>query len=150
MPLYHLKIKNGTSQLACAVKYYGYTLRDNKYTSSIFGRTYKQENEEEYEEGINYVLNYGDNNITYKNNLIRITITKTGLVCDEYAHNQVFPTEVDIYLVKVDPELKKDENIEESLKTKANTSKSISPEESNNKGGIFQFLQANLLSDTSN
>ena len=113
MPLYHLKIKNGTSQLACAVKYYGYTLRDNKYTSSIFGRTYKQEKEEEYEEGINYVLDYGDNNITYKNHLLRITITKTGLVCDEYAHNQVFPTEVDIYLVKVDPELKKDENLEE-------------------------------------
>ena len=43
-----------------------------------------------------------------------------------------------------------DENIQESLKTKVNTSKSINQEDSTNKGGIFQFLQANLLSDTSN
>ena len=113
MSLYHLKIKNGTSQLASAVKYYGYQLRDNKYTSSIFGRTHKQEKEEDYEEGINYVLDYGNNNITYKNHLIRIRIEKVGLVCDEYAHTQVFPTEVDIYLENVDPELKKDENLEE-------------------------------------
>jgi len=43
-----------------------------------------------------------------------------------------------------------DEDIQNSLKNKANTSKSISEEDSSNKGGIFQFLQANLLSDTSN
>ena len=45
-----------------------------------------------------------------------------------------------------------DENIQETVKniSKANTDKSISPEDSTNKGGIFQFLQANLLSDTSN
>ena len=43
-----------------------------------------------------------------------------------------------------------DEDIQESVKTKANTGKSITLEGSNNKGGIFQFLQANLLSDTSN
>ena len=43
-----------------------------------------------------------------------------------------------------------DEDIQETIKTKANTGKSISPEDSTNKGGIFQFLQANLLSDTSN
>ena len=43
-----------------------------------------------------------------------------------------------------------DENIQESLKTKANTSKPTIQEDSTNKGGIFQFLQANLLSDTSN
>ena len=43
-----------------------------------------------------------------------------------------------------------DQNIQEPLKTKANIGKSITQEESTNKGGIFQFLQANLLSDTSN
>ena len=42
------------------------------------------------------------------------------------------------------------ENIQEPLKTKANTSKSTTQVDSTNKGGIFQFLQANLLSDTSN
>ena len=43
-----------------------------------------------------------------------------------------------------------DEDIQESVKTKTNSGKSISQEDSTNKGGIFQFLQANLLSDTSN
>jgi len=43
-----------------------------------------------------------------------------------------------------------DENIQEAVKNKADTGKLISPENSTNKGGIFQFLQANLLSDTSN
>ena len=113
MSLYHLKIKNGTSKLALAVKYYGYLLRTNKYSSSIFGRTYKQEREEEYEEGINYVLDYGHNNITFNNHSMRILISKVGDAIDEYAHNQVFPTEVDIYLENVDPELKKDEKLQD-------------------------------------
>ena len=43
-----------------------------------------------------------------------------------------------------------DENIQETVKNKSDTGESISPEDSTNKGGIFQFLQANLLSDTSN
>ena len=43
-----------------------------------------------------------------------------------------------------------DEDIQETVNTKANTVKSINQEDSTNKGGIFQFLQANLLSDTSN
>ena len=43
-----------------------------------------------------------------------------------------------------------DEDIQESVTSKVNTGKSISQEDSTNKGGIFQFLQANLLSDTSN
>ena len=43
-----------------------------------------------------------------------------------------------------------DEDIQETVKPKANAGKSISQEDSTNKGGIFQFLQANLLSDTSN
>lgn len=113
MSLYHLKIKNGTSKLASAIKYYGHQLRINKFSSSIFGRTYKQEREEDYKEGINYVLDYGDNQIKYKNHLMRIKIEKVGEVNDEYAHAQVFPTEVDIYLTNVDPELKKDENLED-------------------------------------
>ena len=43
-----------------------------------------------------------------------------------------------------------DEDIQETVKTKVNTGKSINQEDSTSKGGIFQFLQANLLSDTSN
>ena len=43
-----------------------------------------------------------------------------------------------------------DENIQESLKTKVESGKITSQQDENNKGGIFQFLQANLLSDTSN
>ena len=43
-----------------------------------------------------------------------------------------------------------DEDIQETVKTKTNTQKLINQENSANKGGIFQFLQANLLSDTSN
>jgi putative oxidoreductase len=43
-----------------------------------------------------------------------------------------------------------DEDVQESVKTKADKVKLTSKEDSTNKGGIFQFLQANLLSDTSN
>ena len=57
---------------------------------------------------------------------------------------------IDEVIIRVLRSESDDENIQESLKTKANTSKSISQEDSTNKGGIFQFLQANLLSDTSN
>ena len=57
---------------------------------------------------------------------------------------------IDEVIIRVLRSESDDENIQESLKTKVNTSKSISQEDSTNKGGIFQFLQANLLSDTSN
>ena len=57
---------------------------------------------------------------------------------------------IDEVIIRVLRSESDDENIQESLKTKANTSKSINQEDSTNKGGIFQFLQANLLSDTSN
>ena len=57
---------------------------------------------------------------------------------------------IDEVIIRVLRSESDDENIQESLKTQANTSKSISQEDSTNKGGIFQFLQANLLSDTSN
>ena len=57
---------------------------------------------------------------------------------------------IDEVIIRVLRSESDDENIQESLKTKANISKSISQEESTIKGGIFQFLQANLLSDTSN
>ncbi len=43
-----------------------------------------------------------------------------------------------------------DDEIQETAKTNVNTGKLISQDDSTNKGGIFQFLQANLLSDTSN
>ena len=57
---------------------------------------------------------------------------------------------IDEVIIRVLRSESEDEDIQESVKTKANSDKSISQEDSNNKGGIFQFLQANLLSDTSN
>ena len=57
---------------------------------------------------------------------------------------------IDEVIIRVLRSESDDEDIQESVKTKVNTSKSISQEDSTNKGGIFQFLQANLLSDTSN
>ena len=57
---------------------------------------------------------------------------------------------IDEVIIRVLRSESDDENIQESLKTEANTSKSITQQDSTNKGGIFQFLQANLLSDTSN
>ena len=57
---------------------------------------------------------------------------------------------IDEVIIRVLRSESDDEIIQETLKNKANTVKSISTEDSTNKGGIFQFLQANLLSDTSN
>ena len=57
---------------------------------------------------------------------------------------------IDEVIIRVLRSESDDEDIQETIKTKTNTVKSISQEESTNKGGIFQFLQANLLSDTSN
>ncbi|MDC3164020.1 DoxX family protein [Prochlorococcus sp. AH-716-F13] len=57
---------------------------------------------------------------------------------------------IDEVIIRVLRSESDDEDIQETIKTKTKTVKSISQEESTNKGGIFQFLQANLLSDTSN
>ena len=57
---------------------------------------------------------------------------------------------IDEVIIRVLRSESDDEDIQETIKTKTNIGKSISQEESTNKGGIFQFLQANLLSDTSN
>ena len=57
---------------------------------------------------------------------------------------------IDEVIIRVLRSESKDENVQESSKTKADTGKQTSQEDSTNKGGIFQFLQANLLSDTSN
>ncbi len=57
---------------------------------------------------------------------------------------------IDEVIIRVLRSESDDEYNQETVKTKANTGKSISQEDSTNKGGIFQFLQANLLSDTSN
>ena len=57
---------------------------------------------------------------------------------------------IDEVIIRVLRSESDDEDIQETIKTKTITSKVISQEESTNKGGIFQFLQANLLSDTSN
>ena len=57
---------------------------------------------------------------------------------------------IDEVIIRVLRSESNDEDVQESSKTKADTGKLTSQEDSNNKGGIFQFLQANLLSDTSN
>ena len=58
---------------------------------------------------------------------------------------------IDEVIIRVLRSESDNEDIQETAKTKSNSGKSISQEDSTNKnGGIFQFLQANLLSDTSN
>ena len=57
---------------------------------------------------------------------------------------------IDEVIIRVLRSESNDEDVQESSKTKADTGKLSSQEDSTNKGGIFQFLQANLLSDTSN
>ena len=57
---------------------------------------------------------------------------------------------IDEVIIRVLRSESDDEDIQESVKTKPKTVKPISQEDSTSKGGIFQFLQANLLSDTSN
>ncbi len=57
---------------------------------------------------------------------------------------------IDEVIIRVLRSESNDEDAQESSKTKADTGKLTSQEDSTNKGGIFQFLQANLLSDTSN
>ena len=57
---------------------------------------------------------------------------------------------IDEVIIRVLRSESNDENVQESVKTKTDTGKLTSKEDSTKKGGIFQFLQANLLSDTSN
>ena len=57
---------------------------------------------------------------------------------------------IDEVIIRVLRSESKDEDVQESVKTKLDTGKLTSKEDEKNKGGIFQFLQANLLSDTSN
>ena len=57
---------------------------------------------------------------------------------------------IDEVIIRVLRSESDEEDIQESVKTKENAGKSIIQEDTTNKGGIFQFLQANLLSDTSN
>ena len=55
---------------------------------------------------------------------------------------------METYIAEIAAEEENDEK--ESVNSKANISNLTSKEDTSNKGGIFQFLQANLLSDTSN
>ena len=57
---------------------------------------------------------------------------------------------IDEVIIRVLRTESNEEDVQELIKTKNNTGKLISQDEETNKGGIFQFLQANLLSDTSN
>ena len=57
---------------------------------------------------------------------------------------------IDEVIIRVLRSESDDEDIQESVKSETSTGKLISQDDSTNKGGIFQFLQANLLSDTSN
>ena len=57
---------------------------------------------------------------------------------------------IDEVIIRVLRSESKDEEIQSSQKLKVNDKKKITQEQEVSKGGIFQFLQANLLSDTSN
>ena len=57
---------------------------------------------------------------------------------------------IDEVIIRVLRSESNDEDVQESVKAKLDTGKLTSKEDDTNKGGIFQFLQANLLSDTSN
>jgi putative oxidoreductase len=57
---------------------------------------------------------------------------------------------IDEVIIRVLRSESNDEDVQESVKSKLDTGKLNSKEDETNKGGIFQFLQANLLSDTSN
>ena len=57
---------------------------------------------------------------------------------------------IDEVIIRVLRSESNDEDLQESVKTKANNEKLTIQDNTANKGGIFQFLQANLLSDTSN
>ena len=57
---------------------------------------------------------------------------------------------IDEVIIRVLRSESNDEDLQESVKTKSNNEKLTIQDNTVNKGGIFQFLQANLLSDTSN
>ena len=57
---------------------------------------------------------------------------------------------IDEVIIRVLRSESNDEDVQESVKAKLDTGKVTSKKDETNKGGIFQFLQANLLSDTSN
>ena len=57
---------------------------------------------------------------------------------------------IDEVIIRVLRSESNDEDVQESDRAKLDTGKLTSKDDETNKGGIFQFLQANLLSDTSN
>ena len=57
---------------------------------------------------------------------------------------------IDEVIIRILRSESNEEEIETSQKSKVSDKKVIRKEEESSKGGIFQFLQANLLSDTSN
>ena len=57
---------------------------------------------------------------------------------------------IDEVIIRVLRSESNDEEVQEKVNLKSDTGKLTNKEDGSNKGGIFQFLQANLLSDTSN
>ena len=57
---------------------------------------------------------------------------------------------IDEVIIRVLRSESEQDQLQESVKTVINNKKNIKEEKESGKGGIFQFLQANLLSDTSN
>ena len=57
---------------------------------------------------------------------------------------------IDEVIIRVLRSESNDDDVQTSVKEKVISEKSTNKEDVSNKGGIFQFLQANLLSDTSN
>ena len=57
---------------------------------------------------------------------------------------------IDEVIIRVLRSESNEEEIQSSIPSNASNNKKFEQEEESSKGGIFQFLQANLLSDTSN
>ena len=57
---------------------------------------------------------------------------------------------IDEVIIRVLRSESNDQDAQELVKTKVDSGKLINKDNATSKGGIFQFLQANLLSDTSN
>jgi len=57
---------------------------------------------------------------------------------------------IDEVIIRVLRSESEQDQVQESVKSVTNNKKNIKEEKESSKGGIFQFLQANLLSDTSN
>lgn len=121
--LYKLTINNGTICLGTAVRYFAYTCLDSKSESAIIGRLWKCEarDSETYE----HLLPYGGHYITHNDNKYYIYSQKVGEVQEALNMTNLYPCEVEIYLLQNDKYHKDLENFKEIKTEKADYFKGI-------------------------